>query len=75
MFPNMLIETTATEKSLTPSQYWGSELTWSWKKKDGAGGNERFFIGQWNARDVLSRQMQKHDFCTPYCNFMLASSE
>jgi hypothetical protein len=74
----MLIETTATEESRFPSQHRSSYLpclTWGRKKKDFADGKERFFVGQWSANAVLSRQMQKYGFCTPYCTLMLASSE
>jgi hypothetical protein len=52
-----------------------SGLTWPNKKTDRAFGNERFFVGQWSAKALLSQQMQKQSFCTPYCNLMLASSE
>jgi hypothetical protein len=75
LFPNMLIETTAPEESCFPIQHRSSDLTWSRKKKDYADGNERFFVDQWSVKAVLSRKMQKHSFCTPYCNLMLGSSE
>jgi hypothetical protein len=42
----MLIEITATEESRFPSQHRTSDPAWSRKKKDGASGNERFFVGQ-----------------------------
>jgi hypothetical protein len=39
------------------------KLTWLQvvftKKKDCAVGNKRFFVGQWSAKALLSRQMQK----------------
>jgi hypothetical protein len=71
----MLIENTATEESRFPGQHRSSGLTWSRKKKDGAGGKKRCFIGHWSAKAVLSQEMQKHGFCTPYRNLMSSSSE
>jgi hypothetical protein len=75
IFPNMLIKTTATEEPRFHSQHRLSDPTWSRKKKHSAGGKERFFVGQGSAKAVLSQQLQKHGFCTSYCNLMLASSE
>jgi hypothetical protein len=39
----MLIETTATEESLTPSHY---RSDWELRKEDRANGDERFFVGR-----------------------------
>jgi hypothetical protein len=66
IFPYMLIETTATEESRFPAQYRSSDMPQSRKKKDCDNGNKRFFVNQWSAKAVLSQQMQKHGFCTPY---------
>jgi hypothetical protein len=58
----MLIKTTATEKSHFPIQNQLSDLIWRRKKNDCAGGKARFFVGQWSAKAVLSRQMQSIAF-------------
>jgi hypothetical protein len=46
MFPHMLVKTTASEESRFPSQHRSPDPTWSRKRKDNAGGKERFFVGQ-----------------------------
>jgi hypothetical protein len=38
-------------------------------------GRKDCLVGQWSAKAVLSGQMQKHGFCTPYRNLMLAFLE
>jgi hypothetical protein len=62
IFPTVLIETKATEESYFPSQHRLSDPTWNRKKKGCAGRKERFFVGQWSAKAMLSQQMQKPSF-------------
>jgi hypothetical protein len=61
IFPKMLIETTVTEESRFHSQHRSSDLIWSRKKKECAGGNERFFVDQWIAKAKLLHSLWQFD--------------